>query len=66
MSVGLSGDGKRALTGSQDKTAILWDAYTGEALTTFSGHEDSVLAVALTVDGRHVFSASSDGTARRR
>ena len=30
----LSGDGKRALTGSADTKAILWDAVSGEKILT--------------------------------
>ena len=37
-SVALSGDGKRVLTGSDDNTAILWDAASGKKIQTFQGH----------------------------
>ena len=54
MSVALSGDGKHVLTGSGDKTAILWEAASGKKLQTFQGHTDSVKSVALSGDGKHV------------
>jgi WD40 repeat protein len=62
-SVALSGDGKRLLTGSEDHTAILWDAGTGKPIQTFKGHTAYVLSVALSGDGRRVLTGSSDRTA---
>jgi len=35
----VSADGKFALTGPNDKTAILWDADTGKQLRSFVGHD---------------------------
>ena len=40
--VALSRDGKHVLTGSMDKTAILWDAASGKKIQTFEGHSDSL------------------------
>jgi hypothetical protein len=37
-SVALSADGKKVVTGSYDKTAILWEAASGKKLQTFNGH----------------------------
>ena len=53
----LSGDGKHVLTGSCDKTAILWDATSGERLCSFKGHTGAVTSVALSVDGKRVLTA---------
>jgi WD40 repeat protein len=50
-SVAVSGDGKRVLTGSEDQTAILWDAASGQKLRTFTGHANIVLSVSLSRDG---------------
>jgi hypothetical protein len=62
-SVAWSGDGQRVLTGSNDKTAILWDASSGEALRTFMGHRSGVISVALSSDGQRVLTGSNDKTA---
>ena len=62
-SVALSGDGSLALTGSYDKTAILWDAKSGKKLRTFSGHKNSVTSVAMSGDGSQALTGSSDSTA---
>jgi len=62
-SVALSADGKRALTGSVDKTAVLWDGPSGKKLQTFHGHTDAVRSVALSGDSKHVLTGSWDGTA---
>ena len=35
-------DGRRALSGSRDKTLRLWDLETGAELRRFEGHEDAV------------------------
>jgi WD40 repeat protein/uncharacterized caspase-like protein len=50
MSVSLSGDGKLALTGSEN--AILWDARTGRQLWTLRGHVGGVKCVRLSEDGK--------------
>src|SRR5262249_13963465 len=52
-SVAFSPDGKYALTGSWDWTAILWDTGTGRQLRTYQGHKDRVTSVAFSPDGQH-------------
>ncbi len=59
----LSGDGKRVVTGSWDKTASLWDAASGKKLQTFAGHTNLIRGVALSGDGKHVLTGSADNTA---
>ena len=59
--VAVTNDG-RAVTVSEDGTAIVWDLGTGQALHTLTGHQGPVLAVAVTSDGRAV-TGSEDGTA---
>ena len=39
-SAAFSPDGSRVVTASYDNTARLWDAMTGAALATLSGHTD--------------------------
>jgi predicted Zn finger-like uncharacterized protein len=63
-SVFLSADGRRAISGSWDKTLRLWNVDTGECLQTFSGHTDSVRSVCLTPDGLRALSWSWDKTLR--
>ena len=42
MSVAFSPDGTRIVTGSEDKTAKVWDARTGTPLLELKGHTDRV------------------------
>lgn len=63
-SVAISPDGTLLLTGSVDRTAILWELATGGALRTLAGHTDRVTAVAFSPDGTQVLTGSGDGSAR--
>jgi WD40 repeat protein len=42
----------------------LWDAETGRAERSFTGHTDTVTGVAFSADGRRIVSGSRDGTVR--
>ena len=42
----------------------LWDFRTGECLKTFSGHEQGVMSVAFSNNGRTIASGSEDFTIR--
>ena len=62
-SVCVSADGKRLLTGSEDKTLRLWDTATGKCLQVFKGHTDLIFGAVLAPDGKQVLSAG-DQTVR--
>jgi WD40 repeat protein len=54
-------DGRRALTGSCDNTARLWDVETGGQLQCFQGFQGQVNGVAIAPNGRVALTASNDG-----
>jgi WD40 repeat protein len=61
--VAFSPDGSYALTGSDDGTAILWDAQSGAKVRTFRGHKGRVDSVAFSSDGKFALTGSDDATA---
>ena len=63
-SVAYSPDGKTALTGSDDKTVILWDLQSGKRIQTLKGHTSGVTSVAYSPDGKTALTGSFDGTTR--
>src|SRR5262249_11270138 len=60
----LSPDGRRLLTGHEDKTVRLWDVATGKQLRRFEGHTAAVNCVAFSHDGTQALSGSEDRTVR--
>src|SRR5438445_10994547 len=46
-SVAVSPDGRRIATGSEDRTAKVWDAATGRELLTLAGHTAGIASVAF-------------------
>ncbi|MCI0696828.1 hypothetical protein L0337_33090 [candidate division KSB1 bacterium] len=62
--VTFSPNGARLATVSDDKTAKVWDAASGQELLTFSGHILTVNRVAFSPDGRRLATASDDKTVR--
>ena len=51
-------DGRHILSAGNDKTLLLWDVATGDAIQRFSGHSISVSSVELTPDGRLALSGA--------
>jgi WD40 repeat protein len=62
--LGLSGDGRVAVIGSDDGTARLWEVRTGTPLCGPLRHQGQVLAVALNAAGTLALTGSEDRTAR--
>ncbi len=63
LAVAVSGDGRRAVSGSRDGTVRVWDVESGRCLAKLKGHTDAVLGVAVSGDGRRALSASDGHTA---
>ena len=59
-----SPDSQRIVTASEDKTARVWDAATGQELVVLRGHDGRVRSAQFSPDGRYIVTASWDGTAR--
>ncbi|MFA6076162.1 MAG: hypothetical protein WCV63_09555 [Negativicutes bacterium] len=52
------------VSGSDDKTIILWEVASRERVATLSGHDDYVEALAVSSDGRYLASGSNDKTVK--
>lgn len=64
LSVAMSADGARAVSGSSDCSICVWNLRIGKLERTLKGHNGPVNAVALTTDGRYALSGSSDCTVK--
>jgi WD40 repeat protein len=60
--VAVTPEGRRAVSGSSDRTLRVWDLETGECLRVLEGHTSGV----VTSEGRRVVSVSRDGPLRVR
>ena len=64
LSAQFSPDGKRIVTASADKTALVWDAGTGNLLLILDDHKDIVSAAEFSPDGKKIVTASYDNMVR--
>jgi hypothetical protein len=64
-SVCWSSDGSKLASGSQDKSARVWEWPSGKELRTFKDHSDGVTRVCFSPDGKALYTASLDHNARR-
>jgi hypothetical protein len=62
--IAFSADGRLALTGSNDRTARLWDLAARRLLLTLRGHDAAVDAVAFSRDGKTVLTGDDNGVAK--
>lgn len=65
LSVAWSPDGTRIATGSQDRTARIWEWPSGKELRSFKDHGDAVTRVCFSPDGKSLYTASMDHNLRR-
>ena len=64
LTIALSADSTVSAFNAKTGTAQVWDAKTGVALVTLSGHTAKINAAEFSPDGRLVVTASKDKTAR--
>ena len=63
-SAAFSPDGTKIVTASEDYTARIWNAQTGECMKTLTGHTNEVNSAAFSPDGTKIVTASWDKTAK--
>jgi WD40 repeat protein/tRNA A-37 threonylcarbamoyl transferase component Bud32 len=60
----VTSDGRRVLSGGDDRTLRLWDLAGGREMQRLAGHKAGVTGVALSPDGRLALSGGKDQTLR--
>ncbi|MCU0498946.1 MAG: protein kinase [Anaerolineae bacterium] len=62
ISVDISPDGTRAISGGYDRTVRVWDLQTGQAINApLEGHRADVIAIRFSSDGRYAASSATNG-----
>jgi len=64
MTIALSPDGQKVVSGGPNGGLKLWDTNTSEVIAEWTGHTTYVTSVCWSQDGGRVTSGSNDGTAR--
>ena len=64
ISVALSHDGTRIVSGSHNNSIQVWDASTGAELQKLNGHTQGVKSVVFSHDGTQIVSGSNDNSVR--
>ena len=60
----VANNGQYVITGSSDKTAIIWDAFSGKQKNVLIGHKWKINSVTISTDNKYVITGSSDGTTK--
>ena len=63
-SVVVTSDNKFIISGSEDRTIIIWNLLEKNQEAVLQGHTDSVYCLAITRDNKYVVSGSIDKTIR--
>jgi len=62
--MGLTADGRFAVSASGGNAVVVWEVEGGRMLCTIEGHQQRITSVSVSADGRYVLSAALDNTIR--
>jgi WD40 repeat protein len=60
FAMAFSPDGRHLVTGGSSRVVQVWDAQTGEFVSTLGAHDRAIRGLAFSPDGRHLASVSGD------